>query len=292
MVKKRLFLHPTFDCSFDKVCRDDCYLLAGKTDQEKQFRLPDEYWISVVKLAGESGFEELSLPINPLRGVTGVTDPLYWLRILAPIAREYGMVVNSTMTLDVAEKVLATDKIDTVAISLDEFRMGRDWKRYAKKLSKATKRLQELGIETNCNLSFNPGTQIQFLFNSTRKKELTDMFDYIPPLWPKPLKDADLLTVGAARLIQKGERNGSSYNDLIGKTDGFLEDYCMSFARGESSCDAGYGQLSIDAFGRLAICPYSPHGVDVSTPDKFQDYLENTLPKNKVIDSCALIDVI
>ena len=120
---------------------------------------------------------------------------------------------------------------------------------------------------------------------------MTEIFDYITPLWPKPLKDAELLTVGAASLIQKGEVNGSSFNDLIGKTDGFLEDYCMSFARGQISCDAGYGQLSIDAFGRLAICPYSPHGVDVSTPDKFQDYLENTLPKNKVIDSCTMIEV-
>ena len=110
-------------------------------------------------------------------------------------------------------------------------------------------------------------------------------------MWPKPLKDAGILEVGAARLIQKGDKNGSSYPDLIGKTDGFLEDYCMSFARGNTSCDAGYGQLSIDAFGRLAICPYSPHGVDVSTPEKFQDYLENTLPKNKVIESCDLIDV-
>ena len=36
MVRKRLFLHPTFDCSFDKVCRDDCYLLKGKSSDEKK----------------------------------------------------------------------------------------------------------------------------------------------------------------------------------------------------------------------------------------------------------------
>ena len=65
MVVKRLFLHPTFDCSFDKVCREDCYLLAGKSDEEKKFRLPDEYWTQVVHSAGKAGFKELSLPINP-----------------------------------------------------------------------------------------------------------------------------------------------------------------------------------------------------------------------------------
>ena len=68
MVRKRLFLHPTFDCSFDKVCRDDCYLLKGKTKEEKKFRLPDEYWLKIAKLAGEAKFKELSLPINPLIG--------------------------------------------------------------------------------------------------------------------------------------------------------------------------------------------------------------------------------
>ena len=46
MVRTRLFLHPTFDCSFDKVCRDDCYLLKDKSREEKKFRLPDEYWIN------------------------------------------------------------------------------------------------------------------------------------------------------------------------------------------------------------------------------------------------------
>ena len=291
MVRKRLFLHPTFDCSFDNVCREDCYLLKGKSSEEKQFRLPDEYWVKVTQLAGENGFKELSLPINPLRGVTGVKDPLHWLRLLAPIARSFEMVVNITTTLDVANKIIATDEVDIVAVSLDDFRTGKDWKKYAERLTKTSERLASFGIEFNCNLSYNAGTEIQYLFNSGRKKELTEIFDYITPLWPKPLKDAEMLTVGAARLVQKGERNSSAYNDITGVTDGFLEDYCMSFARGESNCDAGYGQLSLDAFGRLAICPYSPHGVDVSTPDKFQDYLLNTLPKNKVIDSCALIEV-
>lgn len=291
MVRKRLFLHPTFDCSFDKVCRDDCYLLKDKSSDEKKFRLPDEYWTELVHLAGKNGFKELSLPINPLRGVTGVKDPLHWLRLLSPIAKEYEMVINITTTLNVADKIEATDGVDIVAVSLDDFRTGKDWKKYAEKLKKSSKRLRSFGVEFNCNLSYDAGAQIQYLFHSERKKELTKIFDYITPLWPKPLKDAGILEVGAARLIQKGDKNGSSYPDLIGETDGFLEDYCMSFARGNTSCDAGYGQLSIDAFGRLAICPYSPHGVDVSTPEKFQDYLVNTLPKNKVIESCDLIDV-
>ena len=46
---KRLFIHPTFDCSFDKVCRDDCYLLKDKGDTDKMFRLPDSYWMEVVR---------------------------------------------------------------------------------------------------------------------------------------------------------------------------------------------------------------------------------------------------
>ena len=292
MVLKRLFLHPTFDCSFDKVCREDCYLLAGKSDEEKKFRLPDEYWTQVVHNAGKAGFKELSLPINPLRGVTGVKDPLHWLRILAPVAKEYDMVVNITTTLDVAQKIEQTDIVDIVAISIDDYRTGKDWDKYAEKVKAASKRLRSFGIEFNCNLSYNPGTQIAFLYNTlTRRKFLIETFDYTTALWPKPLVEAGILTQMAGKLIIKGQRNGSTSNDLIGKSDGLLEDYCMSFARGNSSCDAGYGQLSLDAFGRLAICPYSPHTVDVSTPEKFQDYLDNTLPKNKVIDSCSLIEL-
>jgi hypothetical protein len=292
MVRKRLFLHPTFDCSFDHVCREDCYLLNDKTADEKKFRLPDEYWVNITRLAGESGFKELSLPINPLRGVTGVKDPLHWLRLLAPVAKEFEMVINITTTLDVAQKIEETDIVDIIAISIDDYRTGKDWNKYAKKLAAQVERLQGFGIEVNCNLSYDSGTQISFLFNrETRRKFLVETFDYTTALWPKPLKKAGINTIGAARLIQKGQRNGSDYPDLIGESEGFLEDYCMSFARGNSSCDAGYGQLSIDAFGRLAICPYSPHGVDVSTPEKFQDYLVNTLPKNKVIESCDLIDV-
>ena len=93
MVRRRLFIHTTFDCRFDGVCRDDCYLLAGKSDEDKQIRLPDEYWVNVVELAGQYGFEELSLPINPLKGVTGITDPLHWLRLLAPVAKDRKSVV-------------------------------------------------------------------------------------------------------------------------------------------------------------------------------------------------------
>lgn len=289
MVKKRLFLHPTFDCSFDKICRDDCYLLAGKTDEQKQFRLPDEYWTNIVHQAGKSGFEELSLPINPLRGVTGVTDPLYWLRLLAPIAREYGMVINTTMTLNVAEKILPTDEVDTVAISLDEFRMGSNWEKYALKVTKAVKRLQDIGIETNCNLSINRSTLIQFHANTEMHQYLRETFDYTTSLWPKPLKEADSLTKGLALLLIREEPE--AFPLLTGKTKGFLEDYCMSYARGESNCDAGVNQLSLDAFGRLAICPYSGHSVDVSTTEKFQHYLTEVLPRAEYISSCSLMEM-
>ena len=62
------------------------------------------------------------------------------------------------------------------------------------------------------------------MFNTySKRKYLVETFDYVTPLWPKPLKDAELLTVGAARLIQKGESNGFSYPDLIGESDGFLK---------------------------------------------------------------------
>ena len=54
-------------------------------------------------------------------------DPLYWLRILAPVAKEYDMVVNITTTLDVAQKIEKTDIVDIVAISIDDYRTGKDW---------------------------------------------------------------------------------------------------------------------------------------------------------------------
>ena len=71
-----------------------------------------------------------------------------------------------------------------------------------------------------------------------------------------------------AEANHKGTASSSTYNDLIGKSDGFLEDYCMSFARGNSSCDTIRSVILDD--GRLAV-PYSPHTVDVSTL-QFQDY--------------------
>ena len=61
--------------------------------------------------------------------------------------------------------------------------------------------------------------------------------------------------------------------------------------RREISCDAGYGQLSIDVLGATGYLPLS-HGVDVSTPEKFGGLpSKHILPKNKVIESCDLIDV-
>ena len=77
---------------------------------------------------------------------------------------------------------------------------------------------------------------------------------------------------------------------LTGNTPGFLIDYCMSFVRGDSQCDAGHGQLSIDAFGRIAICPYSQHSIDVSTPEKFWYYLEEIMPRAGNISLCTLME--
>ena len=83
------------------------------------------------------------------------------------------MVINITTTLNVADKIEATDGVDIVAVSLDDFRTGKDWKKYAEKLKKSSERLRSFGVEFNCNLSYDAGTQIQYLHNSYRKKELT-----------------------------------------------------------------------------------------------------------------------
>ena len=57
------------------------------------------------------------------------------------------------MTLDVAAKIKATDKVDITAVSLDDFRTGKDWKKYAEKLtSYISKRLWALALNLNCNL--------------------------------------------------------------------------------------------------------------------------------------------
>lgn len=315
MVRKRLFIHPTFDCSFDKVCRDDCYLLKDKSDTDKMFRLPDSYWIEVVRAAGEHGFEELSMPINPLRGVTGVTDPLYWLRILTPIAKEYNMIINITTTLNVADRIRPEDNVDIVAISIDEYRAGKDWARYSKKISKSVKRLQDMNIETNCNLSITQDTLVRFLANYEMRSFLAETFDYTTTLWPKPLEVFEAITYGIANaqyrqdrvfagLVRMGnhiqnihtadgfsnELETEIMDALTGNTPGFLIDYCMSFVRGDSQCDAGHGQLSIDAFGRIAICPYSQHSIDVSTPEKFWYYLEEIMPRAGNISLCTLME--
>ena len=315
MVRKRLFIHPTFDCSFDKVCRDDCYLLKDKGDTDKMFRLPDSYWMEVVRAAGEHGFEELSMPINPLRGVTGVTDPLYWLRILSPIAKEYNMIINITTTLNVADRIRPEDNVDIVAISIDEYRAGKDWARYSKKISKSVKRLQDMNIETNCNLSITQDTLVRFLANYEMRSFLAETFDYTTTLWPKPLEVFEPITYGInnsqyrqdrvfAGLVRMGnhiqnihtadafsnELETEIMDALTGNTPGFLIDYCMSFVRGDSQCDAGHGQLSIDAFGRIAICPYSQHSIDVSTPEKFWYYLEEIMPRAGNISLCTLME--
>ena len=315
MVRKRLFIHPTFDCSFDKVCRDDCYLLKDKSDTDKMFRLPDSYWMEVVRAAGEHGFEELSMPINPLRGVTGVTDPLYWLRILSPIAKEYNMIINITTTLNVADRIRPEDNVDIVAISIDEYRAGKDWARYSKKISKSVKRLQDMNIETNCNLSITQDTLVRFLANYEMRSFLMETFDYTTTLWSKPLDALDYPYAMAnnaryradkvfAAMVRAGDyitmewrATAFSFDTereimdaLTGNAPGFLIDYCMSFVRGDSQCDAGHGQLSIDAFGRIAICPYSQHSIDVSTPEKFWYYLEEIMPRAGNISLCTLME--
>ena len=72
------------------------------------------------------------------------------------------MVVNITTTLDVAQKIEKTDIVDIVAISIDDYRTGKDWDKYAAKVTLLSKRLRSFGIEFNCNLSYNAGTQIAF----------------------------------------------------------------------------------------------------------------------------------
>ena len=115
------------------------------------------------------------------------------------------MVVNITTTLDVAQKIEKTDIVDIVAISIDDYRTGKDWDKYAAKVTLLSKRLRSFGIEFNCNLSYNAGTQIAFLFNTmTRRKFLIETFDYTTALWPKPLVEAEALTQMAGKLIIKG----------------------------------------------------------------------------------------
>jgi hypothetical protein len=312
MVRKRLFIHPTFDCSFDKVCRDDCYLLKDKSDTDKMFRLPDSYWVEIVRAAGEHGFEELSMPINPLRGVTGVKDPLYWLQLLAPIAKEYNMIINITTTLNVVDKIRPEHGVDIIAISIDEYRASKDWARYAKKVTKSVTRLQDMNIETNCNLSVSKDTIVSFLANYEMRNFLMETFDYTTTLWPKPLNLPPLRVASVMRLglihslavdvitsannqydpdyLSGQDVYSSALEALSGDAPGFLIDYCMSYVKGDSQCDAGHGQLSIDAFGRIAICPYSQHSIDVSTLEKFNYYLEEIVPRAGNISLCTLME--
>ena len=141
-----------------------------------------------------------------LRGVTGVTDPLYWLRILTPIAKEYNMIINITTTLNVADRIRPEDNVDIVAISIDEYRAGKDWARYSKKISKSVKRLQNMNIETNCNLSITQDTLVRFLANYEMRSFLAETFDYTTTLWPKPLEVFEPITYGIANSQYRQDR--------------------------------------------------------------------------------------
>jgi len=372
MVRRRLFIHTTFDCRFDGVCRDDCYLLAGKSDEDKQIRLPDEYWVNVVELAGQYGFEELSLPINPLKGVTGIKEPLHWLRLLAPVAKKYGMVINVTTTMEVAQHILPSDQVDIVAISVDEYRVGKDWKKKSEKLARVTKYLRHIGVEVNANVSLDLNFVRTFVMQYEYWEFLKNSFDYTTVLIPKappkevtnqmlfpsgntigfltdtakamfkrPLVLRELLANPGLTLENLGwsfhwvpqehEDRGSfltalQYHtmvkdrELIG-SNGYMAapvtlsevqetahamqqffdalhgveatsliDYCLAHKSGEITCDAGHGQLSLDARGWLAICPYNNHYLDVSNLDNFERYLRDTIPVVENIPYCDLVE--
>ena len=77
--------------------------------------------------------------------------------------------------------------------------------------------------------------------------------------------------------------------DLIMGNDQFIGDYCMHHYFGTGQCEAGVKELSIDAAGKLGICPFSPHTVDVSTPQLFAEYVTGKLPNNELIGHCSLI---
>ena len=382
MVRRRLFIHTTFDCRFDGVCRDDCYLLAGKSDEDKQIRLPDEYWVNVVELAGQYGFEELSLPINPLKGVTGIKDPLHWLRLLAPVAKKYGMVINVTTTMEVAQHILPSDQVDIVAISVDEYRVGEDWKKKADKLTRITNYLRHIGVETNANISLDQSFVRTFVLQQEYWSFIRESFDYITVLVPKasekeaiyqmksksrgswgppglyyqgdtkyserPLLLREILTTpgliyghieynGVPTWMTGGEGPdyvpetyeegrahtlASLYHNIVkdigyrdhewgfpledvsrseegvfelievlfGKKDQTLIDYCLAHRVGHITCDAGHGQLSLDARGWLAICPYNKHFLDVSNIKLFESYLRDTIPATRNIPYCELVE--
>ena len=80
------------------------------------------------------------------------------------------------------------------------------------------------------------------------------------------------------------------FDALHGAEATSLIDYCLAHKSGEITCDAGHGQLSLDARGWLAICPYNNHYLDVSSLENFERYLRDTIPVVENIPYCDLVE--
>jgi len=131
---------------------------------------------------------------------------------------------------------------------------------------------------------------------------LCSAFDYINPVFAKLSNNkrnpntASMMSHRETMLgaLTQRDRDWDMEPDILDflatNNPQIIPDYCVSFRTRDNQCDAGYGQLSLDAFGRIATCPYNPSEYDASTPEKFTWYLEEVVTRAHHITGCNMIE--
>ena len=276
----RLFIHPTRDCNLS--C-SGCYLtdIPGIEDLLKA-ELPLSYFENILESAATAGFDELALLINPQSKVAEQMQ-------LAEMAKELQMTVNMTTTHQVILGMThPLHQVDIMSMSVDTERF-KDPTRALRYVQKVSEHLNSIGWSGYFNINLTYSVEVfDWVKDATFINQLYYYADSIAHLMMKPIEQY----YGSYERFEDlfDEALNLDHLDITGtKSVRDIGEPCVYHMAGLQNCFAGYEELSIDPNGKISGCVFDEHTTDVSSVEKFDNYIERWLETRAPVQHCRLV---
>jgi len=277
----RLFIHPTRDCNLG--CKG-CYLTDIPGVEELiQTELPLETFENILETASIAGFDELALLVNPQKKIDKHMT-------LAESAKELSMTVNMTTTHHVILGLTSAQlkHVDLLSVSVDTEHF-KNTEQAIRHVTKVREHLNDINWEGHFNINL---TYVREVFDWVKDKSFIDQLyalsDTISHLMMKPIASYYGSIERFEELFQ--EAFALEHLDITGtKGTKDIGETCVYHMTGLQPCYAGYEELSLDPNGQLSSCVFGNHSTDVSTPEKFESFLEHWFEIRAPVSHCALV---
>lgn len=277
----RLFIHPTRDCNLG--CKG-CYLTDIPGVEELiQTELPLKAFEDILESASVAGFDELGLLVNPQKDINKHMT-------LAKTAKELDMTVNMTTTHHV---ILGLNShqlkhVDLLSVSVDTEHF-KNIEQALKYVRKVREHLDDMNWQGHFNINLTYAVEV---FEWVKEKYFIDQLHYysdtISHLMMKPIASY----YGSLEIFNQLLKEGFEVEhlDITGtKSDRDIGEPCVYHIMGLQNCYAGYEELSIDPNGQLSLCVFDKHDRDVSTPERFENFLELWFKHRAPVSYCPLV---